>query len=333
MKTKDTLPLKEKVERLLEKRRKQRKEPDLAHVAHARVGLSLGLLLASVGVILAFWDFSVYGVCVTGAFFTLVAAIFIRSVILFKPEGRTYEGKAIWWGVRKTRGTSLKYAIFCDEQKKHDWRAGIIAGIILLVFVLLALLGICCNLGTPDGTVGLVGWIVAIGMGAFFVFIAGLTLFYHWRNAKPESVGQSTGKTVLETENFPLVIGQQNELLVRQYCQPDEFYRCTAEVSFILRESDTLMARGGGVAQDVVKERFRHCVYTHEIDKTLDPYYEFKFSVFLPPDDYIPSTCVSFSSGCVELEWRLRLKIHSGRATALVREFPVIIRAGELQGD
>ena len=267
--------------------------------------------------------------------FTLICIAFlwfVKKVGFDNRGGRVVQGNALskWTKLaRVSRGSFLRYSL--GEKLSKLWEHGDPIAIV------------ACTIGFSVAGLGLVGagcraianqhWLVGIGLvifGLFFLSVLILTLRYKWNELKPppkpKSMLRKPPKTVVEIEQFPLVIGEENRFFIRQYCKKrDEFFGCNVKISLVLAEEEVYAGQ-----YNETRQRVERLVHEHQFDsETGNTRYELLFTAPLPAEEYVPTTRAHFISAHLRYEWYLRVRIYSKNGTLLSRDFPVVLVCGK----
>jgi hypothetical protein len=280
------------------------------------------------------WDLLVFLFLLT--LFTLMV-IFLRRVFLDNPDGKIVQGNAIskWTRIaRVSRGSFLRYAL--GEKKSKFWEHGeiFVLPIATIVFSLMGLgfFGIGCRVIVDyQNPVGLLVGMVQAVVGLFFCVVVGLIWYYVWGKAGADFKSmmrmRTFPKTAVETDQFPLIIGEEKRFFIRQYCKKaDEFFGCTADISLVLIEEEKSYPSNEYTGFTKTRERAKRSLYEQRFDSvTGNSRYEFLFTVLLPADDYVPTTQARFKSAALGFEWFVRVEICSKSDSLFYRDFPVVL--------
>jgi hypothetical protein len=208
----------------------------------------------------------------------------------------------------------------------------IVAGTIVLSFVGLGFLSFGCRAIINHQNLFDIFFAIAVSFVGLscLVMLVGI-LRYKWQELGPalkeKMQTRSLPKTVVEMEQFPLIIGEQNRFFIRQYCKKtDEFFGCKADISLALEETEEYYAPNGRPEYSETRQRAECFVHGHKFDnENENARYELLFTALLPVEDYVPTTRARFLTASLQYEWYLRVRIYSEKGTLLSRDFPVVL--------
>ena len=267
--------------------------------------------------------------------------LLIKKVFFVNPEGQVAQGNALskWTRLaRISRGSVLRYRL--GEKLSKLWQHGTpIAIVVCTIMFSFGGLGLIMSgwrgFFNNQNPAGFLGATFATLFGLYFLVILVLALRFKWNELKPEpkqkSMMRFPPKTIVETEQHPLIIGEESHFFIRQYCRKiDEFFGHNVDISLVLVEEAEYFGHQGRTELLETRQRAERFIYEHRFDnKSESTRYELSFTALLSAEDYVPTTRARFLSARLHYEWYLRVRIYSGSGTGsgtiLSRDFPVVL--------
>ena len=309
----------------------RRKRIDQKSFQQGKIGLTVLLLMFGGAAVF----FGLYGDIASACFgislFLIGLAFYYNLVVCHNPEGKIRKGNDIErWMVKKKPGRFLKYSLPADQMEMNNLAIAFITCYFLAttfgVITLASFFSLTYCLCDSTQTISTKLYMIIIccfsggvgGIGLFGFALALKRFRNEWKGTI--SLQYRKPKTIVETENYPLRIGEEAKFWVEQQ---GTFKNCHLEFYLVLTKTE---AYHKSHESRIECANYLVEVMTEAGDITPDNPMRHEFTTVLSPEDYVPSVWHSFvHSGSDRYDWVLRVRLISDAELLVCRNFPVVL--------